>query len=44
MIEAERKVKLGFEYDLWYFSDGTLRPDLVIRDYDPADTIPFKRT
>ena len=32
---AARKAKLGYEFDLWYFEDGTRKPDVIIPDYDP---------
>ena len=32
---AARKAKLGYEWDLWYFEDGTIKPDVIIPDYDP---------
>ena len=34
-IVADRKGKLGWEYDLWYFDDGRLKPHIVTPDYDP---------
>ena len=34
-IVADRKGKLGWEYDLWYFDDCRLKPDIVIPDFDP---------
>ena len=32
---AQRKAKLGLEFDLWYFENGTMRPDVIVPDYDP---------
>jgi hypothetical protein len=43
-IVADRKGKLGWEYDLWYFDDGRLKPDIVIPDYDPLDAVRVLRT
>lgn len=34
-IMAQRKAKLGWEFDLWYFENGTTKPDVIIPDYDP---------
>ena len=34
-IMAQRKAKLGWEFDLWYFENGTMKPDVIIPDYDP---------
>jgi hypothetical protein len=35
MIMATRKAKLGWEFELWYDSNGTMKPDVIIPDYDP---------
>ena len=34
-IVADRKAQLGAKYGLWYCDDDTLKPDVVIPDYDP---------